>query len=95
MNSHSPVLPRFFKKCPKPEMTDFSIYACCHTVQRALHLLFRFDKFGNFAERHYPFITHPTVEYFTFFDPAISAISTFLPLAMISNYSILLIKMLK
>ena len=31
-NSHSLVLPRFFKKCPKPEMTDFSIYACCYTV---------------------------------------------------------------
>ena len=32
MYFHSPVLPRFFKKCPIPEMTDFSMNACCYTV---------------------------------------------------------------
>ena len=31
-NSHSPVLPRFFNKFLKPQMTNFSIYACCYTV---------------------------------------------------------------
>ena len=33
MNSNTPVSSRFFKKYPKPEMIDFSIYACCYTVQ--------------------------------------------------------------
>ena len=32
MNSHSQILPKFFKKCPNSKMTDFSIYACYYTV---------------------------------------------------------------
>ena len=32
-NSHSPIFSIFFKKCPKPEMTDFSISAWCYTEQ--------------------------------------------------------------
>ena len=31
------MLSRFFKKCPKPEMTDFSIYSCCYTVDYKIY----------------------------------------------------------